>query len=495
MLLIPRRKRIKSLVGAIGVIGATLGLAACQTGQAVLTGKAGRPLIESVAPVADQQPLASGYVPSKGLLAQRTWGDSIVSAPSAEKYLNDVLAKVQAAWPGKRLPARVYITPSLDFEGYSTEDGAILLTLGMLKSLESEDELAALLGHEYAHVVLGHHEKSILETVQKTGYGLAKIYLSFKGNISGTTQEDLIRNYIINEAILESGMTGLLPAWGRFQEYEADKVGADLMIRAGYNLRENLSLLERMENWEQQNEKKSKLHEDLGAKIVTSKAGGGVHIDFKPVVEEAKVAAGEAKEQLSKQHASAVERQAALKEYIREAHAGAERPAKQVQPYRKAMSQPDVRRAQDAAVRVREATAAVKKGDVKRAAAIVGGPLKGSGRDIPVVHYAAAQIYHTAGQGPSTRQALATAVNHPDSMLYAHLMDVKFNSGDAKQALQRLDQIDAAFGEPDATLPAKVYWSVKAGDSVRAQLLQLKCVSTGDNALGELCDKAAKGVL
>jgi len=112
---------------------------------------------------------------------------------------------------------------------FALPGGYVYVTRGMLAHMNSESELAAVLGHEIAHVTEKHAERSM--TRGKVMKGLSTV----AAIATGTT------------AVYDLGnMFGgvLLKGYSRGFELEADKVGAEYMAKAGYNPEAMLSTIE-----------------------------------------------------------------------------------------------------------------------------------------------------------------------------------------------------------------------------------------------------------
>jgi len=118
---------------------------------------------------------------------------------------------------------------------YAFPAGTIAVTRGMLADLQSEAELAALLGHEIGHVCARHAAeratKSIVSSVVVTGLA-AFVQYQFDGYGDWT-------------AGLGAVATGaLLARYSRADEREADALGLEYMTRAGYNPEGSVALMD-----------------------------------------------------------------------------------------------------------------------------------------------------------------------------------------------------------------------------------------------------------
>ncbi len=97
---------------------------------------------------------------------------------------------------------------------------------GMFKVAKTQDQLAAVLGHELAHVVARHSAERFSDKMAaQAGVAALTAYGASRGNDAGRTM-----------ALLGLGAeVGLLLPWSRTQESEADVLGQRYMARAGFD--------------------------------------------------------------------------------------------------------------------------------------------------------------------------------------------------------------------------------------------------------------------
>ena len=83
------------------------------------------------------------------------------------------------------------------FVAFSTPDGNVYVAMGLLETLESADEVAAILAHETAHVLLKHHTSDVLGDMQKKGQALFEMGVGAKAalerpehGVQGRRQDD-----------------------------------------------------------------------------------------------------------------------------------------------------------------------------------------------------------------------------------------------------------------------------------------------------------------
>ncbi len=104
---------------------------------------------------------------------------------------------------------------------------------GLVKA-ESDDELAAVLGHEIAHATARHVTEALSRNL--TIFVAGNIALSaISASGTGTVQN------MFNQVIVE-GINLYIPAYSRGNESEADRIGILYMAKAGYNPRAAVDL-------------------------------------------------------------------------------------------------------------------------------------------------------------------------------------------------------------------------------------------------------------
>jgi predicted Zn-dependent protease len=119
---------------------------------------------------------------------------------------------------------------------FALPGGKIGVHTGMLKVATTPDQLAAVLGHEVGHVIARHGAERVTQA------GLAETALQMTSAMTGTgTNHDLLM-----AALGIGAQYGFLMPHGRKQESEADKIGLDLMAKAGFDPRESVELWKNM---------------------------------------------------------------------------------------------------------------------------------------------------------------------------------------------------------------------------------------------------------
>ena len=106
---------------------------------------------------------------------------------------------------------------------FALPGGQIFMTVGLLKLMDREDEVAGVLGHEIGHVV-GRHSNEQMAKAQLS-QGLVNAVVMAGGSDYGMTAGQ------IAQFVSQLKNT----AYGRDDELESDQLGVRFMIRAGYD--------------------------------------------------------------------------------------------------------------------------------------------------------------------------------------------------------------------------------------------------------------------
>lgn len=134
-------------------------------------------------------------------------------AAQAEKPKDKDGREISFAW-------RFGVIDSEGVNAYATPGGFVYVTVGLLKRLNSEAELAGVLGHEVAHVVRGHY----LAALRKGGFS----------QIAGGVVRARTGNNAISSAMVSAVRDIYSKGLDRTDEFDADRQGMLYAARAGY---------------------------------------------------------------------------------------------------------------------------------------------------------------------------------------------------------------------------------------------------------------------
>ena len=148
-------------------------------------------------------------------------------------------AVVQVLEPKYRdLPWEMAIFDNDSVNAFAMPGGKIGVMEGILKAAQNQDQLAAVIGHEIAHVTAKHSNERANRT-KLSGVGIQVAAVLLGGGNQGAT-------YTAYEALNQGVPLLVLLPFSRNQESEADVVGLEYMARAGFDPRQAVPLWQNM---------------------------------------------------------------------------------------------------------------------------------------------------------------------------------------------------------------------------------------------------------
>ncbi len=161
---------------------------------------------------------AQQYLP----LRQAQGGDYVVD-PGVEKYVRSVGNRL-AAHSDRKLPYEFHVINDSTPNAWALPGGKISINRGLLVRLNSEAELAAVLGHEIVHAAAKHGAKGQTRGI---GLQLGVLTASVIGAREGYGQQAQILSSV--------GAQIVNSRYGQGAELEADLFGMNYMSKAGYD--------------------------------------------------------------------------------------------------------------------------------------------------------------------------------------------------------------------------------------------------------------------
>jgi predicted Zn-dependent protease len=140
-----------------------------------------------------------------------------------QRYVSDIGQRLAKSSHRAGLQYQFLVVDSPEINAFALPGGYIYITRGILAYLNSEAELAAVLGHEIGHVTARHSVQQIsAATAANVGASVLQILVPQVRNSAG----DLLVNVLGG---------ALLSGYGREHELEADRLGAEYLARTGYD--------------------------------------------------------------------------------------------------------------------------------------------------------------------------------------------------------------------------------------------------------------------
>jgi predicted Zn-dependent protease len=152
--------------------------------------------------------------------------------PQLEAYLEKILADLMPAGAPEGIVPHVLLVKELSLDAYSFPDGSIYIHTGLLGRLESEAELALLLAHELVHIIRQHALRALVAYPPQADVPF-----------SNRERPDSLSWFDDTPTLSAMGKPSAeLLSLRRSLEQEADRVGLDMVIQAGYDPYEALEI-------------------------------------------------------------------------------------------------------------------------------------------------------------------------------------------------------------------------------------------------------------
>jgi predicted Zn-dependent protease len=148
----------------------------------------------------------------------------LVKDADLQAYVSRVGMKLASKSERPKLPWRFGVIDDPTPNAFALPGGPIYITRGLMSLMDSEAELAAVLGHEIGHIT-ARHSVSQMSKAQLTqlGLGLGMILAPQLQNLGGA---------------LSQGMQLLFLKYGRDDERQSDDLGFRYSLNEGYDVRE-----------------------------------------------------------------------------------------------------------------------------------------------------------------------------------------------------------------------------------------------------------------
>jgi predicted Zn-dependent protease len=144
----------------------------------------------------------------------------VVNDPVANEYLNLIGQRLAATTYYHNLPWHFHIVQDPAINAFNIPGGHIYVNTGLIKATDNVAELASVVAHELGHGIARHGTESLTKQ-----YGFGVVTSLVLGNNPALYEQIL--------AQLVSG--GIFAHYGRDAEREADRLGIQEMVDAGYD--------------------------------------------------------------------------------------------------------------------------------------------------------------------------------------------------------------------------------------------------------------------
>lgn len=143
---------------------------------------------------------------------------------SVQAYITRIGRRLAAQAKGARYPYSFSIANYREINAFALPGGPVWVNRGAIEASKTESQLASIVAHEIAHVSQRHSARQ-LSNMMVANFGLSLLG-ALLGNSGGAAAANIAARYVASGAFLK---------FSRDDERDADRVGAAIMVRAGWD--------------------------------------------------------------------------------------------------------------------------------------------------------------------------------------------------------------------------------------------------------------------
>lgn len=208
-------------------------------------GNTARDVAEGVADAADYAAqLKQNFTPSQEYYLGRAVAAETIARYGVDpdegrrKYvrqIGDAIVRLSRRLPANYGGYHFEVLDSDEINGVSGPGGFVLITRGAVKAAKTEDQLAAFIAHELAHVSLKHGERVVRKgrNFQGAVQGLAGLGARHSGLSNDALGAELVK--VFTTAVSDAARTSMEHKYGMGAEFEADMEGTYILVDAVYD--------------------------------------------------------------------------------------------------------------------------------------------------------------------------------------------------------------------------------------------------------------------
>ena len=212
-------------------------LAGCATVTNPVTGERERTVMD------EQSEVAEGRKAHEQVLKDY----SVLPNPALQAYVNDIGQRLARQSHRKQLEWHFTVLDSPDVNAFALPGGYVYVTRGIMPYLDSEADLAAVIGHEIGHVTARHSAQRATRQ-QAAGIGVlaATVLGAVLEGVTGVSGAGQIASQA-SQGIA----AGYVASYSRDQESQADRLGAEYLARVNLDPKNMIDVIGVLKNQEQ----------------------------------------------------------------------------------------------------------------------------------------------------------------------------------------------------------------------------------------------------
>jgi len=184
--------------------------------------------------ISEQQEIQMGAQAHQDVLKEY----AALENPALQAYVNEVGQRLAKQSHRPTLQWHFTVVDSPDVNAFALPGGYVYLTRGLMAYLNSEAELAGVVGHEIGHVTARHGvRQQSASTAVGLGAVLGSILVPGLGNEAGAS-------------LLQTLAQAWTAGYGREHELESDRLGAEYLAKSGYKPQAMIDVIGVLKNQE-----------------------------------------------------------------------------------------------------------------------------------------------------------------------------------------------------------------------------------------------------
>ena len=157
----------------------------------------------------------------------------LVDDPALQKYVSSIGLEIAKKTERPDLPWAFYVIDDASVNAFALPGGPVFVTRGILGAMNSEGELASVLGHEIGHITARHSAQQMSQQqLAALGLGLGSILSPKVAELSG---------------VIGQGLQLLFLKYSRDDESQADELGFLYMMQDNYDPRQMAAMFKTLD--------------------------------------------------------------------------------------------------------------------------------------------------------------------------------------------------------------------------------------------------------
>jgi len=162
--------------------------------------------------------------------------------PDSLEYLNNLGYQLVAASPAHQVDFQFFLLRQSTINAFALPGGFVAAHTGLILTAQSESELAAVLAHEIGHVQQRHIARMLAKQKDSTAIAIGSLLLALLAARMGSAQGTEAAIMVGQGAAIQRQLN-----FSRDAEREADRVGFQTLVAAGFDARAMATFFMRMQ--------------------------------------------------------------------------------------------------------------------------------------------------------------------------------------------------------------------------------------------------------